>query len=184
MADIDRIQLAAAAQLIGPSDADRAYWRQQAIEAYWRGYGDRARDDGSLPPNQWLQMPRPGRAHVLQLAILYDNDIAEIAAQLSEGEGQPVGWSVRAALAVTCDSADDVEWGRDMDAAERERVLDAARHNAEAAHAEWKRAAHAATNGIPHAELEQRRYGPGGRERYGDPQPGDFPGRASKVSAA
>lgn len=26
------------------------------------------------------------------------------------------------------------------------------------------------------AELERRRWGPGGRERFGDPRPGDFPG--------
>jgi hypothetical protein len=27
------------------------------------------------------------------------------------------------------------------------------------------------------AELERRRWGPGGRERFGDPRPGDYPGR-------
>jgi hypothetical protein len=27
------------------------------------------------------------------------------------------------------------------------------------------------------AELEIRRYGPGGRAHFGDPRPGDFPGR-------
>lgn len=26
-------------------------------------------------------------------------------------------------------------------------------------------------------ELERRRWGPGGRQRFGDPRPGDFPGR-------
>ncbi len=29
------------------------------------------------------------------------------------------------------------------------------------------------------AELEGRRWGPGGREHFADPRPGDFPGRAS-----
>jgi hypothetical protein len=28
-----------------------------------------------------------------------------------------------------------------------------------------------------HAELERRRWGPGGREHFGDPRPGDFQGR-------
>lgn len=27
------------------------------------------------------------------------------------------------------------------------------------------------------AELEHLRYGPGGREHFGDPRPGDYPGR-------
>ena len=29
------------------------------------------------------------------------------------------------------------------------------------------------------AELEARRWGPGGREAFGNPRPGDFPGRAA-----
>lgn len=32
-------------------------------------------------------------------------------------------------------------------------------------------------DGIPLAELERRRWGPGGREHFGDPRPGDYPGR-------
>ena len=28
-------------------------------------------------------------------------------------------------------------------------------------------------------DLEAKRYGPGGRERFADPRPGDFPGRAA-----
>jgi hypothetical protein len=31
------------------------------------------------------------------------------------------------------------------------------------------------------AELEARRWGPGGREHFADPRPGDFPGRGAKV---
>jgi hypothetical protein len=30
-----------------------------------------------------------------------------------------------------------------------------------------------------HAELEERRWGPGGREHFADPRPGDFPGRGA-----
>lgn len=33
------------------------------------------------------------------------------------------------------------------------------------------------TAGPDHAELEGRRWGPGGRAHFGDPRPGDFPGR-------
>lgn len=33
-------------------------------------------------------------------------------------------------------------------------------------------------NAPTHAELMKRRWGPGGRERFGDPRPGDFPGRS------
>jgi hypothetical protein len=31
-----------------------------------------------------------------------------------------------------------------------------------------------------YAELEQRRWGPGGRAHFADPRPGDFPGRAAR----
>jgi hypothetical protein len=34
----------------------------------------------------------------------------------------------------------------------------------------------ASRRGIPWAELEQRRWGPGGREHFGDPRPGDYLG--------
>lgn len=55
---------------------------------------------------------------------------------------------------------------------------------AEAAMAErWNRAAGAvvACNlGPSFAELEARRWGPGGRARFGDPQPGDFTGRGAE----
>ena len=34
-----------------------------------------------------------------------------------------------------------------------------------------------------HADLESRRWGPGGRARFGDPRPGDFPGRALRRAA-
>ena len=32
-------------------------------------------------------------------------------------------------------------------------------------------------SGPSHAELEERRWGPGGREHFGDPRPGDYRGR-------
>ena len=45
--------------------------------------------------------------------------------------------------------------------------------------ARWNRIARAAVCGPPHAELEVKRWGPGGREHFADPRPGDFPGRAT-----
>src|ERR1039458_6078932 len=41
----------------------------------------------------------------------------------------------------------------------------------------WREAAHPAARGGPsHADLELLRWGPGGRDHFGDPRPGDFPG--------
>jgi len=52
------------------------------------------------------------------------------------------------------------------------------RHHAEAEQAEaWHRLAAPVAHGIPFAELEERRWGPGGREHFADPRPGDYPGR-------
>jgi hypothetical protein len=34
--------------------------------------------------------------------------------------------------------------------------------------------------GLSHAELEERRWGPGGREHFADPRPGDFTGRETR----
>jgi hypothetical protein len=42
----------------------------------------------------------------------------------------------------------------------------------------WHEIAAAATQGPAHADLEAERWGPGGREHFGDPRPGDYPGRA------
>ena len=49
--------------------------------------------------------------------------------------------------------------------------------------AAWHAVADPVARGGPkHAELEERRWGPEGREHFGDPRPGDFPGR--RVTAA
>ena len=44
----------------------------------------------------------------------------------------------------------------------------------------WAQIARPAVHGISHADLEQRRWGPGGRAHFADPRPGDFPGRGAK----
>jgi hypothetical protein len=46
--------------------------------------------------------------------------------------------------------------------------------------ARWNAAARAALGGPARAELEERRWGPGGRARFADPRPGDFPGRGTQ----
>jgi hypothetical protein len=60
-----------------------------------------------------------------------------------------------------------------------ERGVDDGRRQAETeAERAWYAATHPiAIGGIPHDELERRRWGPGGRARAGDPRPGDYPGR-------
>ena len=55
----------------------------------------------------------------------------------------------------------------------------AGRRDADAAEtARWAAVANpVARGGATYAELENRRWGPGGRAHFGDPRPGDFPGR-------
>jgi hypothetical protein len=45
--------------------------------------------------------------------------------------------------------------------------------------ARWNQAARA-VDGPDRAELEERRWGPGGRAHFADPRPGDFPGRGTQ----
>jgi hypothetical protein len=45
--------------------------------------------------------------------------------------------------------------------------------------ARWDQIARPVVHGISHAELEERRWGPGGRAHFGDPRPGDFKGLAA-----
>jgi hypothetical protein len=44
----------------------------------------------------------------------------------------------------------------------------------------WDQIARPAVHGTSHAQLEERRWGPGGRAHFADPRPGDFPGRGAK----
>ena len=53
------------------------------------------------------------------------------------------------------------------------------RRDADAAMAErWAEIAQPASRSVSHAEMEERRWGPGGREHFADPRPSDFPGRS------
>jgi hypothetical protein len=70
---------------------------------------------------------------------------------------------------------------RQMYEAGRRDGYEAGRRDAEADMARfWAEAARSVTRGVSHAELEQRRWGPGGRAHFADPRPGDFPGRENK----
>lgn len=40
----------------------------------------------------------------------------------------------------------------------------------------------ASRSGPSHAELEERRWGPGGREHFGDPRPGDYRGKEAEAA--
>ena len=65
---------------------------------------------------------------------------------------------------------------RQMYEAGRRDGYDAGRRDAEADMARcWAQAARQVTHGVSHGELEQRRWGPGGRAHFADPRPGDFP---------
>jgi hypothetical protein len=46
--------------------------------------------------------------------------------------------------------------------------------------AAWAKVTRPVAHGISHAELEERRWGPGGRAHFADPRPGDFPGRGAR----
>jgi hypothetical protein len=64
------------------------------------------------------------------------------------------------------------------------QMYQAGRRDAEAEMAQrWAQIVRPAVHGISHADLEQRRWGPGGRAHFADPRPGDFPGRAAKPQA-
>src|SRR4051794_32224517 len=59
------------------------------------------------------------------------------------------------------------------EAARGEREADAA--------AWWRDHGRSLAEGPTHAELEERRWGPGGRGHFADPRPGDFPGQNARL---
>ena len=50
--------------------------------------------------------------------------------------------------------------------------------------ARWDRIARATAPGPSFAELEEKRWGPGGRAHFADPRPGDYPGRVALEAQA
>jgi len=63
-------------------------------------------------------------------------------------------------------------------------MYQAGRRDAEKDMAErWAQAARPVVHVMSHTELEERRWGPGGRAHFADPRPGDFPGRGAQPQA-
>lgn len=92
-----------------------------------------------------------------QLAALLDATSYDPAAYWLERAAELAGWAADDAWAA------GVRRGRELEGAERD--------------AAWNRiAAPIARGGPAYAEMETRRWGPGGRARFGDARPGDFPG--------
>jgi hypothetical protein len=85
--------------------------------------------------------------------------------------------AIEAAELVEAETRYRLQLGREM--------YEAGYKRAEADMAErWARAAAPVVRGQPYAELEERRWGPGGREHFADARPGDFRGRAAQYEAA
>jgi hypothetical protein len=85
--------------------------------------------------------------------------------------------AIEAAGQIEAETAYRNQLGREMYQAGHAAGYQAGYRQAEADQAtRWNQAARPAA-GPAHAELEERRWGPGGRARFADPRPGDFPGR-------
>ena len=84
--------------------------------------------------------------------------------------------AIEAAELIEHETAYRDQLARQMYEAGRRDGYEAGRRDAEADMARfWAQAARQITHGVSHAELEQRRWGPGGRAHFADPRPGDFP---------
>jgi hypothetical protein len=89
--------------------------------------------------------------------------------------------AIEAAELAEHESAYRNQLARQMYEAGHRDGYEAGRRDAEADMARfWAEAARQVTRGVSHAELEQRRWGPGGRAHFADPRPGDFLGRENK----
>jgi hypothetical protein len=85
--------------------------------------------------------------------------------------------AIAAADLVEAETAYRLQLGKEM--------YEAGRAAAEAdMDARWNRIARAAVRGPSHAELEEKRWGPRGREHFADPRPGDYPGRLALEAQA
>ena len=86
------------------------------------------------------------------------------------------GEAIEAAGLAETETAYRSQLGREMYQAGHADGYQAGYRQAEADQAaRWNQVTSPAT-GPSHAELEERRWGPGGRAHFADPRPGDFPG--------
>ena len=92
--------------------------------------------------------------------------------------------AIEAAELAAAETAYHHQLAREMSRAGQRAGLQAGYRQADADRAaRWAEIARPVVHGIGYAELEGRRWGPGGRAHFADPRPGDFPGRAAKPQA-
>jgi hypothetical protein len=100
--------------------------------------------------------------------------------------------SLAAALADAIDPLAEIRYRRQLcrEAYERGRAAGIAEGRA-AADADWfaslapaRAGARVAARTPVHAELEKLRWGPGGRDHFGDPRPGDYTGETARQDKA
>lgn len=94
----------------------------------------------------------------------------------SEGEeATPV---TRSDIAEIIDPAAEIAYRQQLG----REMYEKGRRDADADMAErWAEIARPASRSVSRTEMEERRWGPGGRERFGDPRPGDYPGRGAEA---
>ena len=89
--------------------------------------------------------------------------------------------AIHAAELAEAETAYRQQLARDMYQAGQRAGFEAGYRQAHADEAaRWAQIARPAAHGISQAELEDRRWGPGGRAHFADPRPGDFPGRGAQ----
>ena len=89
--------------------------------------------------------------------------------------------AIEAASLAEAETAYRNQLGREMYQAGHADGYQAGYRQAEADQAaRWNQINRPAIDGPSHAELEERRWGPGGRAHFADPRPGDFPGLGTR----
>jgi hypothetical protein len=90
--------------------------------------------------------------------------------------------AIEAADLAETEAAYRIQLGREMYQAGHGDGYQAGYRQAEADQAaRWNQATRPAADGPSRAELEERRWGPGGRAHFAGPRPGDFRGRGAQA---
>jgi len=94
------------------------------------------------------------------------------------------GQAIQAAELAEAETAYRLQLAREMYLAGQRAGFEVGYRQANADEAaQWAKVARPVVHGVSHAELEERRWGPGGRAHFADPRPGDFPGRGAQPQA-
>lgn len=89
--------------------------------------------------------------------------------------------AIEAAELAEAETAYRLQLAREMYQAGQRAGFEAGYRQADADEAAaWAMVTRPVTHGVSHAELEGRRWGSGGRARFAEPRPGDFPGRGAR----